>query len=388
MFGHPAWLAIYPALISSAFFGAGVGLAIALGLFLAFGPRRARMVSQVGATLVGASFVLSAQVVNMLPDRWRDGIFAMFAAPSKGSWLSRDGALYLPARAAEGDVRALVLWGIASVAVFVLAVLVCAPVFAEAAASASGAPAGGSGHRAQRAFRAGVHANLRAKERRLVWRDPWLLSQILMQILYTLPLSVVLWRNGGVTGSPAIAFAPSLVVIAAQMAGRARLGGAVGGRCARLSGQRADHAGATSTAESSRRSRRPFLASWRCRCSAWRIASPFGAAMALVFGAGASASSALVNLWRQAPAPRRMVLRRHAQSKLVGLIEHAISFLWAIACALAIFGSWTALVPLGSGGLCALAYSAAGRTAGAGAGLACSAAALSRQARSNGRRHV
>jgi ABC-2 type transport system permease protein len=345
LLGHPGWLAIYPALISSAFFGAGLGLAIALGLFVAVGPRRARMFSQVGATMVGASFVLSAQIVNMLPTHWRDAVFAGFAAPSKGSWLSRDGALFLPARAAEGDGRALLLWAIASVAVFVIAVLVCAPVFAEAAAAASGAPAGGNGQRTRRAFRAGVQANLRAKERRLVWRDPWLLSQILMQILYTLPLSVVLWRNGGITGSPAIAFAPSLVVIAAQMAGALAW--------VALSGEDAPDflASAPVTRRDIDRGKleaiaAPILCVVALPLLGLALASPFGAAMALLFGAGASASSALVNLWRQAPAPRRMVLRRHAQSKLVGLIEHAVSFLWAIACALAIFGSWTALVPL------------------------------------------
>ena len=345
LLGHPSWLAIYPALISSAFFGAGLGLAIALGLFLAFGPRRARMVSQVGATLVGASFVLSAQVVNMLPDRWREAALATFSGASQGGWLSSDGALYLPARAAQGEVSALLTWAAVSLAVFALAVLVCAPVFAEAAASASGAPTEGSGRKTQRRFRAGVHANLRVKERRLVWRDPWLLSQILMQILYTLPLSVVLWRNGGVTGSPAIAFAPALVVIAAQMAGALAW--------VALSGEDAPDflASAPVTRRDIDRGKleaiaAPILCVVALPLIGLAIASPFGAAMALAFGLGASASSALVNLWRQEPAPRRMVLRRHAQSKLVGLIEHAISFLWAIACALAIFGSWYALAPL------------------------------------------
>ena len=136
LFGHRSWLAIYPALISSAFFGAGVGLAIALGLFLAFGPRRARLFSQVGATMVGASFVLSAQVVNLLPGRWRDAVLTAFAAPLQGSWLSRDGALYLPVRAAQGEAQALILWAIVSVAVFGLAVMcICpAPCFRGAAA--------------------------------------------------------------------------------------------------------------------------------------------------------------------------------------------------------------------------------------------------------------
>ena len=50
-----------------------------------------------------------------------------------------------------------------------------------------------------------------------------------------------------------------------------------------------------------------------------------------LFGAGAIASSALVDLWRQAPSRRGLVLRRHSQSKLVVLMEHLVSILWAVA---------------------------------------------------------
>ena len=58
---------------------------------------------------------------------------------------------------------------------------------------------------------------------------------------------------------------------------------------------------------------------WALRPSIWRL------------GAGAIASSALVNLWRQAPSRRGLALRRHSQSKLVGLMEHLVSILWAVA---------------------------------------------------------
>ncbi len=345
LLGHPAWLALYPAVASSAFFGAGLGLALALGLFLAFGPRRARTLAQVAATLIGGSFVLGAQAVNMLPDRLRDATLTALADPPPGTWLAHDGALFVPVRAALGDGRALGLWALTGAGVFMLAVLVCAPPFARAAALASGAAVGGAGRRAERAFRPGLRANLRAKERRLVLRDPWLLSQILMQVLYTLPMSVVLWRSGAVAGSPAIAFAPAIVAIAAQMAGALAW--------VALSGE--DAPDFLATAPVTRRDldlgkleaiALPILAALALPLLGLALASPKGALLALLFALGGGASAALVNLWRQAPAPRRTVMRRHAQSKLVGLIEHAVSFLWAIACALAVFGSWTALLPL------------------------------------------
>ena len=60
---------------------------------------------------------------------------------------------------------------------------------------------------------------MRVKEHRLIVRDPWLLSQMLLQVIYTLPIVVLLVRNGGVTGSLVVALPPALVVIAAQLSG-------------------------------------------------------------------------------------------------------------------------------------------------------------------------
>jgi ABC-2 type transport system permease protein len=62
--------------------------------------------------------------------------------------------------------------------------------------------------------------------------------------------------------------------------------------------------------------------------------------------AGASTSTALLNFWHPMPGSRRGMLRRHAQSKLVGLVEHALAMLWAITALFAIIGSWITVGPL------------------------------------------
>ena len=77
---------------------------------------------------------------------------------------------------------------------------------------------------------------------------------------------------------------------------------------------------------------------------AW--ASPWGAFCALGCGIGAGVSGALLMLWRQAPARRGMVLRRHSASKLVALGEHWLSLLWALATGVAALGSATFLIPV------------------------------------------
>ncbi len=343
--GHPHWLALYPALIAAGLMGSGFGVFLAMGLHLAVGPRRARLLSQIAATTVGASFVLGAQAVAMLPDRIRAAVLGAFAPPADGA----DGlrrVLWTPVRAAAGDPAAILGWAAVGAAAFVLACLLFGQRFAEAATASAGAPAsaGWSMNRIAR-FGAGVGAVLRAKERRVVWRDPWLMSQLLLQAAYTMPVAVILWRSGGPTGTIGVAFTPALVVIAAQLAGA-------------LSWIALSAEDAPDFLKSAPVSRgaiergkiaaigQPIALILALPLAALAVASPWAGLCALLFGAGAIGSSALVNLWRQAPSRRGLVLRRHSQSRLVGLMEHAVSILWAVAAAIAVIGSWTTIVPL------------------------------------------
>ncbi|MDB5650526.1 MAG: hypothetical protein JWL62_2046, partial [Hyphomicrobiales bacterium] len=71
----------------------------------------------------------------------------------------------------------------------------------------------------------------------------------------------------------------------------------------------------------------------------------------LLFVCGASLSTSLLNLWHPMPGKRGDLLRRHAQSKVVALMEHLLSLLWAVAMVLAVLGSWLALIPIGLAGV-------------------------------------
>lgn len=63
-----------------------------------------------------------------------------------------------------------------------------------------------------------------------------------------------------------------------------------------------------------------------------------------------------LNFWHPMPGNRRGMLRRHSQSKLVGLVEHGLAMLWAFAVVFALVGSPLALAPLGlAGAMLALA---------------------------------
>ncbi len=346
LMGRPHWFAIYPWLCASALVGAAVGLSLAMLFFITFGPRRARGFSQVAATLVGASFVITAQVTSMLPARLRDQLTDASTHPPPGSWLDHAGVLWLPVRAALGDTLALLSWLLFAGVLFSTAVALCGRRIADVAALASGSLQSGNEAKGERPFRGGLSATLAAKERMLIWRDPWLLSQILLQIIYTFPLSIVLWQSGDMAGSAANAFAPSIVMISAQLSGSLAW--------VTLSGEDAPEFLATAPVT------RADIERFKIKAIALPVglllsvplvglalASPWGALCAAVSAIAAGLSTALVNFWRQAPAKRGMVLRRHSQSKLVGFIELLLMFLWTFACAAALMGTWIALAPVG-----------------------------------------
>ena len=217
--GHVHWLALYPALVAAGLAGTGLGVIVAMGLFLAAGPRRARLCGQIAATAVGASAVLGAQIVAMLPDGLRATILGALAPPANAASAAQS-LVMAPVRAAAGDAQAMLVWTAFGAVVFALACMAFGERFARAAITSAGAPAQGAATaRGQARFGASASSALRIKERRVVWRDPWLMSQLLLQAAYTTPLAVILWRGGGPTGTVGIAFTPALVVIAAQLAG-------------------------------------------------------------------------------------------------------------------------------------------------------------------------
>jgi ABC-2 type transport system permease protein len=234
---------------------------------------------------------------------------------------------------------------IAALVVFSLATFVLGNRFASAAIISAGAPSPAGRWRKTRAFRASLGATMRSKERRLILRDPWLISQIVLQVVYMLPISFILWRNGGVTGSPGIAFTPLIVVVGAQLAGSLTW--------LALSGEDAPDLLRAAPIAASRIERHkiqavlaPIALLLAAPIIALAFVAPWSALWAALFTLGASISTALLNLWRQSPSPRGMVLRRHSQSKIVGMLEHLLSIIWAVGAVIAVMGHWSALVPV------------------------------------------
>ena len=94
------------------------------------------------------------------------------------------------------------------------------------------------------------------------------------------------------------------------------------------------------------------------------VAAPDIAVWTLIFCVAASASTAFLNFWHPAPGKRGDVMRRHAQSKLVGAMEHLLALLWSLALMITLFESFWALAPIAIAGA-VLAANRPRRAAGA-----------------------
>jgi ABC-2 type transport system permease protein len=194
-------------------------------------------------------------------------------------------------------------------------------------------------------FRCERAGALRRKEWRLLARDPYLLSQILLQSLYTLPVALIIWKSLGPNGSVALSVAPALVAIAAQLSAA----------LAFLAGSSEDAGDFVATApvppgEILRRKIEaiavPVALLLALPLASVTFAAPRIGLVTLICAAAGAASTAILNFWKPLENRRGDLIKTHAQNKLVGLIEHGLSICWALAALLFCLGSWTGLAPV------------------------------------------
>ncbi len=335
----PHWLLVYPILAALALGGTAAGFLLAIGLFFTVGAKRARLYAQIAAALLGGGLILGVQIASLLP---KDMTLPSWPAGEATVRALTDWS----AVAADNPIIAVAVTSVCALAIFVLAVAALTGAFVRATHLAAGASAPTSSSRSfRRPFREGVFASLRRKEWRLLVRDPNVFAQLGLQIIYTLPIAVFLLRSPEEI-PPAVALAPLVVVLAAQISASLSwitvsgedapelIASApitqTGGALAKLSAVAA-----------------PLLIILAMPLAVLFMISPLALAYALVFAAGAAISTALLNFWHPMPGNRRGLLRRHSQSKVIAIAEHGLALLWAIAIVTAFVDARIATVPLG-----------------------------------------
>ena len=216
----PHWVTAYVlALIMS---GSVTALAvfITLGLFQTIGPRYTRLAAQILSALVGAALFVGIQTSLILsrggPGSITDTLSGFFRGAAGGA----DSWVFVPARAAMGDWGAMASLLATSLLLIMAALAISGRSFSRLALAAlneTERPA----HRekAHRFSGAGAMALLRRKEWILVRRDPWLISQSLMQLLYLIPLLVLMLLTAGNGSVAAPVLSAMLAMAAGQLSG-------------------------------------------------------------------------------------------------------------------------------------------------------------------------
>jgi len=191
LLGQPRWLGIYPTVAALAVIAAALAMLATLALVRMIGVRKTCVAAQVLGALSGAAFFIAMQVSN--PSLHTAGAgFASSLAPwfAAGAIMGPDSVLWLPGRALLGEPLSMLL-----LSVLALLAFVCTTGFAHTFFVRGVQQSGGMGGAVKRParplrlqFHSGLLRNTLLKEWRLIARDPQLISQILLQLLYLAPL--------------------------------------------------------------------------------------------------------------------------------------------------------------------------------------------------------
>ena len=176
---------------------------------------------------------------------------------------------------------------------------------------------------------------MRAKEFLLLRRDPWLVSQSLMQLLYLVPPALMLWRSFSESSDAIVLITPVIVMAAGQLAG--------GLAWLTISGEDAADLVATAPLPPSRVTRakvevvlivdrRDLRAADRSAGLCLRHAGDVTALGVIV----ATVSAAAIQLWFRVQAKRSQFRRRQTSSRLATFAEAFCSIGWAATAALAV----------------------------------------------------
>ena len=196
--GGVRWLGSYGVVVAMGATAAALAVAMTVALFRLIGPRRTRLAAQIVAAVIAAVFIIGLQVAAILSHGTLSRMVFLESATLVALVPEIDSLLWWPARAALGDLTALgTVLGI-SILMLGAAILVFSARFGDHAIAASSVSAVGVQQSRRSGFRrAAPMRALRQKEWTLLLRDPWLVSQTLMQLLYLLPPALLLWRSYG-----------------------------------------------------------------------------------------------------------------------------------------------------------------------------------------------
>jgi ABC-2 type transport system permease protein len=350
--GGLRWLGAYGLIAAMGAAATALAVALTVGLFRAIGGRRTRLAAQIVAAVIGAAFVIGLQVAAILSLGTMSRIAVLQSATVLAHAPEPGSILWWPARAALGDGTAL--FGVLAGSFLLLgaAIAFVAPRFGEYAVAAAGAGDSrvSQAKRPASFQRISPRRALRRKEWTLLRRDPWLVSQTLMQMLYLIPPAVLLWRSFSGGNGAYVLLVPVLVMAAGQLAG--------GLAWLTISGEDAPDLVATAPVPAGFIMRAKIEAVlgiialiFAPLVAALAFASPWHALVTSCGIAVATAAATAIQLWFRTQAKRSQFRRRQVSSRVATFTEAFSSIGWAATATVAAASLWLAVAP----GLIALA---------------------------------
>ena len=344
--GSWRWLGAYGLIVAMGATATALAVGFTVALFRVIGPKRTRFVAQVVAAVIGAAFVIGLQLAAILSYGTISRVSVLQSqtlialAPDAGS------IFWWPARAALGDGVVLVGVLAPSLALLAAAIVIVAPRFGKYAITAAGSSAS-SVIQARRstAFRpTSPRRALRRKEWTLLRRDPWLVSQTLMQMLYLIPPAALLWRSFAAGNGAYQLLVPVLVMAAGQLAG--------GLAWLAISGEDAPDLVAAAPVPPR------FIVQAKIEAlvgviaiifaplvAVLAIASPWHALVACAGIVMAAAAATSIQFWFRSQAKRSQFRRRQVSSRLATFAEAFSSIGWAATAAVAAANVVLAIAP-------------------------------------------
>ena len=334
--GGVRWLAAYGVVVAIGLSAAAVAIAVTIALFRLIGPSRTRLVAQILAAVIGAGFVIALQIAAILSYGTLSRFAVLTSETAARFAPDADSLVWWPARAALGDGEALLLLLATGLVLLGLVMATFSPRFADTAARVSATVTPDRRGSRARAFRRGSRQQaLRRKEFWLLWRDPWLVSQTLMQLLYLVPPAVMLWRSFSDSALAIVLVTPVVVMAAGQLAG--------GLAWLTISGEDAADLVATAPLKPSHVVRAKIevvliviAVIFAPMVVALGFASPPQAAVTAAGVIIAAASATAIQLWFRVQARRSQFRRRQTSSRLATFAEAFSSIGWAATAALAL----------------------------------------------------
>lgn len=316
--GHPGLFGAVALLAALALLAACGGLGITLLLAWIAGPRAARTVGQIAAAMLGGGFFLASQLMtNGRAENGRNAMFQRFVDSRIG-----EGPIgSIPGRTLFGDPIAIgVMLGGALLLFAVTSRLFQSRFLASyQVASMRMSRARTSRRGIARLYRNSLFGSVFAKEIRLLKRDPALLFQIVLRLIYLAPLVLIAFggRQSFAPIAPTLAFAG--VVIAGQLAGSFAW--------LTISAEDAPDLLSVAPVDRDQINIAKLLAALAMTAPiglllpiAVAVQTPWGGAVALAMTALAAALTAMIELKLGKPMPRKSFNQRRGSGIVAGLL--------------------------------------------------------------------